>query len=312
VGAVKALYGLVLGAIGVVFGITMLACAGGGSGDPKPPVSQFSGNLALTRWENGGSDIYTMPAEEDGPQVNVTNLPTGRNSQPCWSPDGAKIAFVSRRDGNSEIYSLNADGGNLVRLTNDAGADTEPAWSPDGTRIAFVSTRGGNASIYTMTTSGTGITQVTSNPATDSSPTWSPNNLQIAFTSTLGTDTFTHLYTINVAGTGQARVGTYADNEVEPNWSPTNKLVYVRSSETAGALLYSLGPTGTGLTLLDGGGTGFQGWHPSWAPSDSQHIAFVSDHDGTPSVYAMDSNGNNVVRLTNNAVTTGEVAWGRD
>src|SRR3972149_244325 len=66
-----------------------------------------------------------------------------------------KIAFVSQRDGNEEIYTMNADGSNVQRLTFDVvgspKSDLSPAWSPDGTRIAFVSNRdGGNYEIYVM------------------------------------------------------------------------------------------------------------------------------------------------------------------
>src|SRR6476659_10156270 len=54
-----------------------------------------------------------------------------------------KIVFVSDRDGNAEIYSCNADGSNISRLTNNAATDDEPAWSPDGSHIAFVRDRTG-------------------------------------------------------------------------------------------------------------------------------------------------------------------------
>src|SRR5256885_2251960 len=55
-----------------------------------------------------------------------------------------KIAFTSNRDGNDEIYVMNADGTGVTRLTNDPASDSQPAWSPDGSRIAFTSTRDGN------------------------------------------------------------------------------------------------------------------------------------------------------------------------
>ena len=47
------------------------------------------------------------------------------------------LAFVSERDGNSEIYVMNVDGTGLLRLTDNPGRDTDPAWSPDGKRIAL-------------------------------------------------------------------------------------------------------------------------------------------------------------------------------
>src|SRR6185503_13314557 len=72
-----------------------------------------------------------------------------------------RIAFTSNRDGNDEIYVMNADGTGVVRLTNDPAIDQQPAWSPDGSRIAFVSNRGGKFDTYLMNADGTGVTRLT-------------------------------------------------------------------------------------------------------------------------------------------------------
>ena len=47
---------------------------------------------------------------------------------PDWSPEGDKIVFTSKRDGNYEIYTMNADGSNQVNLTNNPAADIQPCW----------------------------------------------------------------------------------------------------------------------------------------------------------------------------------------
>ena len=72
------------------------------------------------------------------------------DTRPSWSPDGTKIVFYTWRDGNHEIYVMNADGSNLTNLTNNAAHDIHPSWSPDGTKIAFVTIRDGNYEIYVM------------------------------------------------------------------------------------------------------------------------------------------------------------------
>ena len=101
--------------------------------------------------------VYAQPAEAAFP---------GRNG---------KIAFSSNRDGgNYEIYTMNANGTGLDRLTNDPKGDTEPAWSPDGSRIAFVSTCDGNQEIYTMNPSGMSLDRLTNNTQSDIMPDWQP------------------------------------------------------------------------------------------------------------------------------------------
>ena len=60
--------------------------------------------------------------------MNLTNDP-GFDQEPSWSPDGGSIAFATGRDGNSEVYVMDADGGSPVNLTNDSGTDDKPAWS---------------------------------------------------------------------------------------------------------------------------------------------------------------------------------------
>lgn len=85
-----------------------------------------------------------------------------------------KIAFASDRDGNFEIYVMNADGTNHVNLTNHPALDDHPAWSPDGTRIAFASWRDpGGGEIYVMNADGKNPVNLTNNLAKDQWPSWS-------------------------------------------------------------------------------------------------------------------------------------------
>lgn len=93
---------------------------------------------------------------------------------PAWSPDGTHIVFHSRRDGNREIYTVNADLSNLKRLTDNAAEDAFSTWSPDGSQIAFQSDRDGNLEIYVMNADGTNLRNLTNNPADDTLPTWYP------------------------------------------------------------------------------------------------------------------------------------------
>ncbi len=130
-----------------------------------------------------------------------------------------KIAFVSDRDGNFEIYVMNADGSGVTRLTNHRGRDVSPAWSPDGRRIAFASKRDGNWEIYVMNADGTGVTRLTDHHRGDrTTPAWSPDGRRIAFASNL--DGFWEIYVMNADGSGVTRLTDHTEEDRHPAWSP--------------------------------------------------------------------------------------------
>jgi TolB protein len=116
-----------------------------------------------------------------GIPVNLTNHPAD-DLGATWSPDGLKIAFATNRDGQAEIYVMNADGTGTMRLTNSIGVFGAPAWSPDGTRIAFdCEVESGNRDICAINADGNGLVRLTSHPALDSGAAWSPNSSKIVF-----------------------------------------------------------------------------------------------------------------------------------
>jgi TolB protein len=115
----------------------------------------------------------------------------GADYSPQWSPQGSAIAFISERDGNSELYVMRANGSALRRLTHDSAPDEDFEWSPDGTRIVYVSYRDGadplsigigNAEIRTLEVRTGQIRNLTNNAVWDGDPTWSPDGGWIAFT----------------------------------------------------------------------------------------------------------------------------------
>ena len=95
--------------------------------------------------------------------VTVAGAAVG-TAQAAFPGTNGKIAFESNRDGNEEIYVMNADGTNQTNLTNNAARDYVPAWSPDGSKIAFGSTRDGNDEIYVMNADGSGQVNLNERP----------------------------------------------------------------------------------------------------------------------------------------------------
>jgi Tol biopolymer transport system component len=143
----------------------------------RDPIFVFDPDFC--EWGDGSNEVWTMSTDGSdqtrlAPEVNAYGYPTF-----SWSPDGRKVAFDAFPPVNAakgEIYVMDADGSNVVNLTNDPAVDIMPAWSPDGRKIAFTSSRAadGNHDIYTMNSDGSDVTRVTSNTGGDVAASWQP------------------------------------------------------------------------------------------------------------------------------------------
>jgi Tol biopolymer transport system component len=255
---------------------------------PSPASLQFVPGLVLVAFAVGCDHRAAPLAPVYGDAVAVDSA-------------GGRIAFTSNRDGNDEIYVMNADGSGVTRLTDNPAADEDPAWSPDGTRLVFTSTRDGNYDLYVMNADGSGVTRLTTDPSRDESPAWCGR--RIAFESDRDLPQFPDIYVMNDDGTGVTRLTAGAAFDKQPAWSPTCDRIAFTTDPSGNVEVYVMNADGTGVTRL----TNSVGYDqdPAWSP-DGTRIAFTSsrDSDKPPipydlrEIYVMNADGTGATRLT--------------
>ncbi len=254
------------------------------------------------------NDTLTINSNDpESPVVKVPLSGIGFVQPPVGDLSNTKIAFRSDRDGNNEIYVMDADGRNLIKLTNDPGSDGGPSWSPDGTKIAFVSERDLNSEIYKMDANGTNLLNLTNDPASDGRPSWSPDGTKIAFNSDRNGNN--QIYVMDPDGLNQTRLTNNPDNDRHPNWSPDGTKIAFVSDRNGNNQIYVMGADGLNQTRVTTNSANDGG--PSWSP-DGTKIAFDSDREGNTQIYVMDPDGLNQTRLTNNTANDGQPSWSPD
>ena len=215
-----------------------------------------------------------------------------------------RIVFTSVRDGNLEIYVMDADGGNQENLTNHPAYDYYPDWSPDGTKIAFVSDRNGDRTqIYVMDADGKNVIRLTDGPGQKYDPDWSPDGRKIAF-SVHGWDL--HIAVMDADGGNREKLENQARY---PSWSPDGKQIAFLSSRDGGNEIYVTGIGGQWRKRLTRNLAPKQ--HPSFSP-DGRWIAYEAHHKEFHHIYVVGADGRNRVRLTHNEEHHSGPAWTPD
>jgi TolB protein len=186
-------------------------------------------------WSPDGSKLAYVSFEKKKPIVYVHSLATGQraivanqkgsNSAPSWSPDGRKLAVVLSKDGNSQIYTVSADGsGAPVRLTNSSGIDTEPRYSADGASIYFTSDRGGSPQIYRMGAGGGDAQRVSFEGSYNVSPRPSVDGKSLAFISRR--EGRFQLAVMDLASR-QVQVLTDSNKDESPSFAPNSRMILI-------------------------------------------------------------------------------------
>ena len=170
----------------------------------------------------------------------------------AWSPTGKQIAFASSRDGDGEVFIMNANGSGVTQVTHNDFGDLPTAWSPNGKQILFVSDRDGNAELYVMNVDGTGVIRLTNNPADDGGDRagWSPDGRRIVFSSRRdGGDL--DIFVMNADGSGvtQLTQNDFIEDD-DPVWAPDGKHIAFHSTRDGDEEIFVMNLDGSGVTQL--------------------------------------------------------------
>ncbi|KAF0134214.1 MAG: fibronectin I domain-containing protein, partial [Candidatus Saganbacteria bacterium] len=176
-------------------------------------------------------DNNNPPTSDEDPKL-IIGSPQGENKQPSWSPDGLKIAFLSDRSGNIDIWKMNPDGTQAKQITANSATENNPKWSPDGSKIVYSSDRLGELllskwNIWEINADGSNPIQITKDQTTfrDDNPSFSPDGKKIVYDS--DQDGNFDLWTINTDGSGKSKITSSSEAETKPSWSPDgSKIAY--------------------------------------------------------------------------------------
>ncbi len=238
--------------------------------DPDPPYD---------------TEIFVM--DNDGSNVQQLTFNDVDDRNPCWSPDGTKIAFERGDYPNQEIWVMNADGSNPRQLTTppDGYRDSDPAWSPDGEKIAFArqDTSSGVSRIYVIDANGpAGVGSLLIDVTYARDPSWSPDGSEISYSSN---------GVIYVADASTGTLKRTLGNGDRSCWSPDGTKIVFMYNDAIWVMDAADGSNRNQLTDPTGS---YEDNEPNWSP-DGTKIVFDREED---SIWIMDADGTNEYDLT--------------
>lgn len=258
--------------------------------------------------------IYLM--DSDGShRLRLSGEDAQTDSQPAWSPERCRIAFVRfNREGSEDIFLMSADGRSLLQLTTHPARDTFPDWSPDGGQISFISDRDGSRNLFVMDANGEHVRQLTSAqnlPGNEKRYVqwhqWSPDGEEIAFTFNAGDGQGTSVYLIRPDGSGLRKL---VERAAEPVWSPDGSQIYFLSNLTGQVEIWRIQRDGSGLQQVSSLSSQVNIEHSLRISPDGAQLAFygvgpeVAEY-GTE-IYLLNADGSNLRSIS---LTKGQEEW---
>jgi Tol biopolymer transport system component len=286
---------------------------------PTPVQVGGGGLIAFVSDREDGSLLQIWTMRPDGENPRQLTFGAGNKTQPRWSPDGQRLAFVSDINGNQEIYIMNADGSHITNLTNNLADDYDPAWSPDGTTLAFTTTRYiGQTQVYLIDVTCPSLDQdctasearsLSKGYADESYPVWAPTDVEFPSWMPEGKPIAVAISINNNWNRLFFRSELHGNPPVwfdkqdrilrvhEICWTPDGKYIIFSWRLPGKYEIYALPIAERGnnwIKLTNSLGNK----EPAISP-DGQYIVFTSTRDQDPEIYVMSISGADQVNLTN-------------
>lgn len=205
------------------------------------------------------------------------------------------IVFQTNRDGNAEIYTMNADGTSRVNLTRNSSEDVDPHWSADGRRIVFASNRDANYEIFTMNGDGSGVTQLTSTSVNNRWPSWIDDD-RILFHS--GAFPGRDVFRVNADGTGLTNL---TPGPLDSAWAAAaprgSTIAFSRFSDAEGQRLYTMNTSSGVAKLVTPASPDEADVQANWSP-EGNDLVFARFGDVDSDLYLVHKNGAGLRQLT--------------
>lgn len=230
----------------------------------SPRVSPDNSRVAFSSLGKNGWSIHMYSLLLN--RMVGFNSPGGTTISPAWSSDGNKLAFSSAHDGDSEIYTTDANGGGLHRVTAFRGPDVSPVWNPKtNTQLAWVSGRTGLPQIYIMDSDGANVQRMTDGGYA-TSPSWSPNGQYLAFAWNRkygpGAPGGQDIYIMDIASKRWTQLTHDAGHNDFPSWSPDSRHIVFQREDGGSPQIWTMLSDGTEQHPLTHGGSNSM---PNWS-----------------------------------------------